>query len=528
MAVENCIPMVLTIHPRRYEQMFEILKYENEKVSIIYDEADQSIGSVFEETDQQKELISRRILTEYPKIKCYYITATAFAVLNSPHRVKNRNIILRNVPTNMYEHKQIYYRGFFHSSNEFYDGECLDYLDDINGITEIHWEQFKSIIERFIDHPRAPHQPNIGLLNVSFMNEPKFDLGERLEQEFKDKIMIVVYDGEGIFVIDDGKYVLDNSHYIGEFIQSIKNKKIEKPILIMAARMANRSQTYRSIDNQWNLTHFMLSLNKNSSMETIIQSLRGNGQYPISAPGLAIYVSKSTLYRIHNAYINKILLSHQLIDREVDYRKMITKTPLFKPLSRIKFSRNEIDDVRFEKVNIYCHGIFNTIEECKKYIRLYSNQYPIVVATTYYNDIPYTILGDETPACSGEQNHLENLTYKKQSVLRNLIAKECIDRNYVQDFHTIQLCYTETRMNQLNQFHIYKKRNFQADIIAINPTNQKTIPVVIYNQKSFNENEAIIWHTTDGRVCFTINNEEERMILRQLILKDEQIQHLLG
>lgn len=530
--IKELKPLLTTIHHTRYRRVIDILRLKAGRgVSFIFDEADQSVGSVADMTDLQKEQIFRQMIDEFGRdIQINYITATPFAVENSPHRTDTRSVIVRRVPNNMYEHKRLYYRGFDHETNQFTITECLTGLKDLSTCNPEDLSEFNTYILDILTRPVSPNQPNIALLNVSFENEPKQDLRQYIQSNFKGySYRIAIYSGNSIEDYqNDNEVGVKYQVHIGRYLQIIKGSVVQQhasvaaqhvPIIILATNKAKRSQTYKSDDHGWKLTHFFLNLPPSSHGETIMQSLRGNGQYPPEAPGLRYYMSKDTYQRILFCYVNKECIAMNMQDPSnghLSLRDKIIRTTLLQVSRSFKMSRKEVDDTKFEKNEIRCHGMFDSLDETQRYIESSCQLHQLNLVTHLVTEF-HTIPRIEFQQAFGHIINLEvinplvKLSQPLQSQLREWIKTQCYQRGWVGSLDsTCQIGYTKERCLQLNQLEINKKLNFRADIIAFDAELRGDIPVVIYpDRNNIPDTAIIIWHTTDQKVCFYINLPEQ-------------------
>lgn len=518
-AAQRVDPLILTIHPARYRRLFDLITAAGQrKLTLIYDEADQSVGSIKTTPVQEKEVLSRRLLKEYPEIPLLYITATPFAVENSEERTGCRNIVVRIVPETMYAHHGLEYRDFYHHTNVRHNAPCLDALRDWTNCPEETKEEFLTLLEPIVATPLSATQPNIVLLNIAFKNEPKFDIATYLFARFGTRARIVVYTGEGgIEAKTEEGYRSYDQPFIGSFLQYLKDQGNIQPILILATGLATRAQTYKSTDNQWKLTHFFLSLAEGATMETIIQSLRGNGQYRADAPPLHLYLSQPTEFRIYYALCNKMLITTQLLNKAgVKPREELTRTMLLASKYRCPFSRPEIDDTVFTDAQGSYHGIAESEEELARQIELFTRihrlELPRIQLTSFYNDIPYTVISDLVEG----RDDLRNLPASVQSQIRTRLLAECRQRGHIGpgEKKTLQVAYYGERARILNKLNLHKPASYHADIIALNPLNKQTVPVVVYRRQDTPVNSILLWHTTEGYTCFYVHREDEASLPR--------------
>jgi len=510
--------LVLTLHERRYRKLTDILELAQDKnVCLIFDESDKSVGSIDPTTDIQKELIFRQLMSKYPnRIQNIYITATPFAVQNSPHRNLNRQITLCKIPNDMYEHKGLEYRDFFHPKNQHLLTDCIKNIKNIDTCSNEFQHEFIEILNDIKCNKVSSHQPNIALINISYENNPKFNLVTFINKYFSNEFTIAVYIGDGInhFYLDKDqqlKFYYYKNYHIGKYLQILKNSNHQLPIIILATNKATRSQTYKSDDHQWSLTHFLLELPEKAHVETIIQCLRGNGQYPFDSHGIRIYLSTMTYDMIIKSYINKELISNAIMTNvNSKPRNLITDTQLIK--MKNKYSRNNIDDTKYNNNKIKCHAMYDKLDEAILYSHYLNdlNQLTIDIdlVTSYY-EIPFSQVADVfTTIDLTREEPFINMSKSIQNSLRSRIISICLNNQWITTNNTTcQICYSKVRSFELNNIDFNKSPNYRADIIALDPSNTTVVPIVIYKTRDLDQNKGILWQTTTGKICYYVPDE---------------------
>ena len=141
-------------------------------------------------------------------ISIAYVSATNFAIYNSISRFSSRKYRVITIPNNIYEKMGLEYR-----SHKDFEKVPTNYLIGLNKLEEVCDEQWSNVIELFrndfalmkiLPDSKDDIQPNIGLLDVSFKNEPKEDLALRISQELP-YIHVVVYMSPNSKIYHNGK-----------------------------------------------------------------------------------------------------------------------------------------------------------------------------------------------------------------------------------------------------------------------------------------------------------------------------------
>lgn len=532
--VRRKVPTLLTIQFRRYERIFDLTLAAKEAgipLTVLYDEADQSVGSVLEETGESKENIGRLLIERYPDTIFYYVTATPFAIENSPQRTQKRNVVIRIVPTNMYEHLGLYYRDFSSPCVHFHRTECLQDIKLVDAYSQEDFDKLREILREIIQSNQSGklNQPEIALFNVSYGNEPKYSIMDMIEQSFPRQFLLVAYTGNGVEELSylsvkdyKGREIEEKltrrsfgTLHIGAYLQRKKDAGEKRPIMIFSTNLASRSQTFRSDDHRWILTRFFLVLAQYASMETTIQALRINGQYPRDAPDVTVYASAGTLDKIKLACENKERITRRLIehqDADEPLRSALLQVPMLEGKLKTPLSRREIDDIKKCKTleGIKCHGYGETEADALNRIadhqRVAGTDFPVLIVTKKYCEIP---LSDVAHILRGRDIAIK-LDKDIQRALRGYILDQCVRRGWALSTADIQLMYHETRARQLNQLLALRAENYNTEIIALDPEDRGYISVVIYQQITFPADHVLIWHLSGPhqRVCYYFNTEK--------------------
>lgn len=515
--IENLHPLILTLHPKRYGRVEEIIeKAVNRPIVAIFDESDLSVGSVLPETTVEKENIYRQHLQPHRNIQKVFISSTNFAVLNSPERTGDK-FNYQVIPNNLYEHEGLFYRDFFTCSH-FFD---VPYIKDLRALESgsekalSSLEDFFRDLEDIVTNPISPNQPNIALMNFDNHNQAKEVLGRAIVDRMGDRLIVSLYIETGVKEISRDRTRYYHEH-IGNYLQRLKDQGNTLPIIIIATNKANRAITFRPNDHSQKLTHFFMCFSDTIHMEALMQAQRANGQYALDDPPTYYYLSKAVFQQIKDNYQNKqVLMSNiEIYHQTRSSREIISHTPLLKVSN--KLSRKGVDDTRFMMSSVKCHGVYETIDEALGYARLFiqrEHQYPFLIATQFVtfpiNDFPY--LKEDM---NDSDEPYKNLSSSTKNKLNTDIKKKCREMGLKAD--TCQIGYTHQRNGKLNQLELHKEPNFRADLIALDSHNREEVPVVSYQCHTFPLNHIIIWHTTKGEVCLYINDDLEHPLWTSL------------
>jgi hypothetical protein len=355
--------------------LVKYLHYHNRNVTILIDESDCNVKSCLETTNKIRENLTRdilKLLTNNDRV--IYISATSFAVINSPHR-NQRNVRYVHIPDDLYEGLE--YRGLYHPKLEVVTTDCLQHVYNRvhlgYGYDESYIQEFFEYYHDFVNNPICDQQPNICLFNVFDKNIDKHRIQSFIESNFSlGNITFAIYTGDGIteIVVSDGiKSIKNFDMYIGDYLQQYKDQGRMDPVMIFATRMASRSQTFRPKDNTWKLTHMFLYHKPRSNWEYRLQSLRCNGQYRPQDPPTRMYISTKDYYTLLLIRYNKKLLSQKLdLYKDIKPRNLITTVPILSITSGMdRISRRENHDFSVKPCRdmVYqCNDIEFICKEC--------------------------------------------------------------------------------------------------------------------------------------------------------------------
>ena len=517
---DNNNAFITSTHPERYNKLHILAeRSSNIPLAFIYDEADMTVGPM----KTSKEQIHISLMAHYgERIKNIYITATAFAVMNSDGRTELRNLTHRKLPNNLYPGLE--YRGYYHSSVTHIMADWVPALKT-DGWSAETIEGMISCLRQIRD-TRYPSQPCITLINVANDNSVKHAFARVLSYMLSQiSCHIIVYTGDGIDVYNrDGDIIKKYETYIGAYLQMMKDSGYNDPIFIISTRKASRSQTYKSRDNGWKLTHFILDLPKTSHVESVIQSLRANGQYRSTNPPLMMWMTYDTHKLIHNSLMNKEILTGHFSMNSRSHRSVITTTPLLKKAPPM--TRREILDVKMNRSS-NGHLECETLQQAVHYAEWYRDRYCSpdmrIIQITDLHTIPMSDFISEFPEIDITQDapfvglHTQvGLQTRIRDYVHNIARQRF---GYNSDHPTLQIAYSEARENMLNKIDFKKGDNYCADIIALSPGNKLTVPIVIYRSRVFLPQAIYIWHGTDSKVRVYVKGErsdqEEFGLLQQ-------------
>lgn len=554
--------LITILQPGRLDSIGSLIREGHKKgfkFRIIIDESDHSIkGS---ETETELKILQNFIsISHINLMSIVYVSATNFAVYNSINRFIARKYRIITIPSNIYEKKNLIYRS--HMDFEKIPTNCLIGMDKSDEITDEQWIQ---IIDLFrsdfalmkivpTNNNNMSIQPNIGLLDVSFKNEPKEDLAARISKELP-YIHIVVYMSPNSKVYYNGNvyYQFREGVCIGDILDDFKRiytTKMRAPILIISTGLAGRAQTFKTSDNEWVLTHHFL--NKSTlSIDVLVQSVRGAGQYKPSDPILKLYASQNVITSLETSWYNNNILTDKiaLYQDKAPMRDIIEQVSFIssghKPIKFI--SRKNIDDTSIDRIGKDYNAIASSRESIFKkaeMIRISNGCDGILeVARLYY--LPVSIYYNILNNCTSD---LKRLQYDKfntdepykgmkktiQASLRQAIKDEIIRLANI-NIDKCQLCYNVNRQKDLNKLHHLKSHdNFKAQIIALSYNNKNTIPIVIYdknyldafqsdtnkeNPNNMYFNKVLIWPSTDEKYRCYANTAGDRTKINLFQLK---------
>lgn len=503
-------PLITTTQVQRYS----LLELFSDCV-IVYDEADQSVGSALLETKLIKEHIWRELRTKHNQF--YYITATEFAVIQT--RMFRDFKVLR-ITTQMYPGLE--YRGYEHKSNEISTDYDVSVLKDADPDA---FEHIVGLIQSFVDDRVTPTQPNIMLINVVFKNQDKIRIVQGLRKLGFD-LDYIIYTGEGLSHYFPGvdEPIVRKKSYIGEYLEVLKSEGVDRPLIIISTRKATRSQTYKSTGNEWKLTHFILHIPRTATAETIIQSLRFCGQYDPMSVGVRIYLTKESQQHIEYALWNKRAITRRIKQGMRESRGI----PPEEIAGRI---RDTLLSIRVRKVpsyplalsrpEIFTYGIrtfhnniceFDTIEDATDFfkdkgdVRLVTIFYEPKVKRLFrrYPEIEDACVRNVTAGLSP----YVNLDEMDQEHIRDFVKRYLSRKGYDMNGVTCQIGYSEERSARLNRPLGDRGRpnppgfrvdNSWSEVVALHWNNRDTIPIVYYTG-NYADTTLMAWHTTAGKI----------------------------
>lgn len=498
---------IITLNPSRYRRLSEIVdRIPHHRVTIIYDEADMSVGTITnDKVSLKKEKIWRQFNNQYGKdISYIYITATAFAIYNSPHRTC-RNIRYLNIPNDLYCGYE--YRGYLHPTNIIHTTQCIEvFKDNINNLSECppkYFDKIISILTQIVSIPMTPNQPNIALINIFFRNNLKYLLCTFIKAYVKGSYIIAIYTGDKIDSLQGSVW---NTYKIciEQYLTLLKNSHCNIPILIIATRKANRSQTFKSCDGLWKLTHMILSINPKTHMENLIQSIRGTGQFLKDAVGMHIYLSNKLHNLLKRCILNKMILSHHLTMKpsDIPYPIWLSRIQLV-PIG-IKMSRKDIDHTRFIGSPQCTPIIFEEMPPYPSILQIAPTFSQIKVTDLYHIPVkPFIDVFKSYPIDVEQyQNQHDNI--------QNWIIQWCQQHKWINPDQpiTCQLCPdldTYYKANTLRYLKENELDQYNGDIIGLHPNYPDPIPIVIYRPNipadlsNIPPQSIIIWDCTNGR-----------------------------
>jgi hypothetical protein len=549
--------LITILQPGRLDSIGAIIRQGHSqgiKFRIIIDESDHSIkGS---ETATEMKILQNFISTPQNNlISIAYVSATNFAIYNSINRFSSRRYRVITIPNNIYEKMGLEYR-----SHKSFEKMPTNYLIGLNKLEEVNDEQWSNFIEllrgdfalmKVIPENREDIQPNIGLLDVSFKNEPKEDLALRISKELP-YVHVVVYMSPHSKIYHEGNkyHQFSESMCIGDILDEFKNtykSQMRAPILIISTGLSGRAQTFKTSDNEWVLTHHFLN-KSTTAVDVLVQALRGCGQYKPTDPKIKFYASQDVITSLETSWYNNNKLTTKIAEfQDVEpMRDIIEKVSFVSYGKPVKFvSRKNIDDTTFAKVGKDYNAVGSSREDIfrkAEMIRATNGCDGILeIARLYY--LPIKIYHRLIETCSEDLKQVQteklntdepfkNMNKSLQSRFRQAIKDEIMKLSNL-NIDKCQLCYNVSRQKDLNKLHHLKTHsNFKAQVIALSCNNKNDIPLVIYDKnyldafsdlsnpdpKGIFSNKVLIWPSTDETFkCYAnSNNGGVRVNLFQL------------
>lgn len=470
---------------------------------VIIDEGDMSIKKT-EAFCEQLQAASLR----NQNLHFHYFGATNFAIFNSEKRMERDPLVVR-LPEDLYEKYQ--YRSY------------KDYIINIEEILDspdLEEEETKESIVDLLDvlnKDQIASQPNIGLLNIVRENKPKYELAAFIAANYPE-FYIIVYTGNGYQTYHKKKVANVEGKCVGKVLSELQSHKTNiEVILFIATNMAGRAQTFKSQDNTWILTHMFLSLSESSSIETIVQSLRGNGQYLKSQPKLRFYASSATHDRIqfaldNNEKIMKEISAGNIQEKLSRIRFIVRDKPI--PFSNRELGGNKLKgiktgsrreyDIEYDTEELFLDEIDDLLKynSCDSYV-VATDQYDFNI-DDLFEETGYISIPDELPFIG--------LTKEQETIIKKMIA----DFLKIKNIKEIKLCTTKDRMRHYNRLHQKKPLRYRSKVVALSYNDPEEGHIVSYKDSFFESelesynNKIIVWHTTENKI-------------RVLIMKDKPI-----
>lgn len=495
--------------------------YSKKEFVLIIDEGDLSIKNI----SSTLEKIQRKMDNYGIFLKRIFITATPFAVSNSEAISSDIEKYIIIPP---------YIEGFVYRDYKDMD---IRYTKNIKKISSDDIDMVKIAAffkKEMVDTKISKTQPNIGLLKIFHNNDDKHTFAKKLNKQIKN-LNIIVYTGKGsvLYVNKSEKVIEKPGSCIAQSIQKLKNENNTKPILIISYNMASRSQTFKSIDHQWILTHFFIDLPNNSSIEQTLQALRCNGQYKSSDPLVKVYVSTKTNDRIMKLLYNNDIYIKACNDKHAD-DNTINMRDCLKDINFLKVhnfkmcSRKGIDDTKVVKSS---HGIcknyndavttakiFVTKNNCTEY-EYVTDKNLVMKCNLIVKEISKHNKYDKNNnkniytrlkiLFESDNKNFEGLAAKQQNLLREIII------NYVNkngnNIDSCQIGYYEERTKTLNKINHLKPQEYKTRTVC-ELMNNGDVNIMIYKKKYYNHpekyyNKVLIWCNTNGDYHLCVNKE---------------------
>jgi hypothetical protein len=530
--------LMTILRPKRLEKLMEIIEQgvrDGKRYRIIFDESDQTIKS----KDSINELVSMNNLMKSPHINNLnftYVSATNYVLYNSDKRFVNRQYKVIQIPENIYKRKGLKYRSF--QSFIKFETEILSNIAKSQILNNSQWE---AIIHLLSDFSQIRHsgQPNIGLFNLFYKNDTKVNFGIDLSQRIPN-IFVVVYKGNNSYVYRSGQKIMEfrSKIFIGQILDwfqaEYRNQILHYPILIVSTGLAGRAVTFKTSDNSWILTHHYLN-KEEIAIDSLLQCLRGAGQFRPSDIRLKFYASKRIIDSLDESnYNNEIITYNILQSPSTPMRDVIEQTYFlsYTDSKPIKFVlRPDIDDAKPMDIKTKHNAVANNRDDiitqaevlrvshnCSEVIEVaHLDSIPIQL---YYNIVNRNLNRDELAHKFYTDKPYEGLDRSMQAELKTEIKLYLAQKGY--SIQKCQICYSNQRQRQLNELHHMKSSGFKAQVIAFDCNRTDSIPIVIYNMNYVNNpssyvNKVLIWPGTDGKYyCYVNNNMDKKLKLYNL------------
>lgn len=502
------------------------INYRKEFVLII-DEGDLSIKDIA----CRLEKLQRKMDKCNVFLKRIFITATPFSVTNSIAISENIEEYIVISP----ERKGFIYRDYLNMKIKYTNK--IKRISSLNDPDENDIKNFVEFLDNSMGDRLSKTQPNIGLLKIFHNNNDKHEFAKKLNRYIKN-LNIIVYTGKGsvLYFNKEEKYMEKQGSCIAQTIQKLKDEDNKYPILIISYNMASRSQTFKSVDHKWMLTHFFIDLPNTSSVEQTIQALRCNGQYKNTDPLVNIYVSKETDDRIKKLLYNNNLLiktcdSSHKNNKNVNMRESISDINFVKVPNFRMSNRKGVDDTKI--IQSIGDGLCKNYEDAKKMAKILANKNdclskPVNVTKKHFvitcKEIVKRIKKnknynrhDKENIYTQLKNNFDNeksfneLNCKQQNLLRKIILEKSKQEYPNLQIKRCQIGYYSERTKILNNINHLKHKQFQAEIISEIMINGD-INAVIYrknyytNPENFN-NRVLIWRDTNNSYHLCVNKE---------------------
>lgn len=509
--------ILTTLNSRRLQILTQALKKFHippKQVVLVYDEADMRFADMAEHSKVQKEQYSRTI-EKYAK-RVYYITATAFACINSPHRPDCVYQVIPPRNLKGYEYRS------YHSFPKNYINTNI-FRKSLNNLDEC--DEWKDYLDDVLtDKPKD--QPSIILVNIAHKILDHKLIADSI-MALKPQVSVLVYNNTGVTNIDGRKqkalYVMDSSgskkiraRIISQALQHLKDQGHTKPIFIIAGKRASRAETFKSHDQKWTLSRMLLALPDKPTMENIIQCLRVCGIYRTDNSLITIDISLKDHHDISRSVENKYTISRKLQGHS-SLRDKICDISLYRIPGG--FTRKECEDGSLDTYASKCCYETTSRSKMQKYVnKTFQDRVAIWLTesknlTIKTSDFPYIEQWIE----SGDLKFLGKVR-KHQAQLRKLLQDK-LEKVYNIPKSTLQIAYTSTREAELNSNPLSRPEQKFAEFIAMTMTNvpkrqdaKLKIPIIRYKYDldSIQEcdDRVYIWKTTYGTYRCAITKKD--------------------
>jgi len=321
---------------------------------------------VIDELDLNEKQEATKFYTEFNKIKgsgfissVLGVTATALPVMfRRVNELKSDQIIRLQAPLN--------YKGI----NNI-DFTTIDIKErDIN--KKVMKKLLKTKYNSFKDKDGNVH-PTILLIKDERIKTNQLEMRDQLlfDPKIKKHYGMLVWNGNGMYISLPGRTtIFEKNLNINDALQNIKDLKygkVPERIAIISGDLANRGQSFVSVDYSWHLTHMIMSASNGSSGTNLVQYTRLCGCYNDDIH-LNLFTSdeiQKELYA-YDYYQNSVVEECAVILDQQELKVMIPKMKLKKECVMVRQIDNRIK-LKYQRVSNYDSKMCGEKIEAKNY-----------------------------------------------------------------------------------------------------------------------------------------------------------------